>query len=218
VTNFGDVKDLTRENEELRAEIERLESEAARLREDATRAQELERLLGVKESSTATEFVAAKVIARDPDNLRRAIALDRGTSDGIKTGMTVVTEGNTIVGTVTRVLADHAWVTLVTDVDSAIACLVVESRAQGVVSGGYDGRLTLEFVSQATPVNEGDTIVTSGLGGSYPAGLVVGKVTGVSGGQQEVFRRVTVEPLATLSRLETVLIVTNFQPQEVPPP
>jgi rod shape-determining protein MreC len=218
ITNFGDIDALTRENEQLRTEIERLQSEIARLQEDATRAEELERLLGVKESLSEHGFVAARVIARDPDNLRRILAIDRGSSDGLKTGMTVVTEGNTIVGTVTRVLGNHAWVALVTDIDSAISSVVLESRAQGVVSGGYDGRLSMEFVSQGSAVSEGDTVVTSGLGGTYPAGLIIGQVTGVSGSPQEVFRRVTVAPLATLSRLETVLVINTFEPASVPTP
>ena len=218
VTNFGDITDLTRENEQLRSEVERLNAEIARLREDATRAQQLERLLGVTESITDFDFLAARVVARDPDNLRRQIAIDRGSRDGLKAGMTVVTEGNTIVGTVTRVLDNHAWITLVTDIDSAISSLVLESRAQGVVSGSYDGRLTMEFVSQSAQLREGDTVVTSGLGGNYPAGLIIGKVTGVTGSRQEVFRRVTVEPLASLSRLETLLVVTSFEAGSVPAP
>jgi rod shape-determining protein MreC len=109
-------------------------------------------------------------------------------------------------------------VTLVTDVDSAVASVILESRAPGVVSGGYNRRLSMEFVSQDSAVKEGDTVVSSGLGGSYPAGLVVGKVTGVSGSRQEVFRSVTVEPLASLSRLETVLVMTSFVPVKVTVP
>jgi rod shape-determining protein MreC len=218
ITNTGDINALTRENEQLRTQVERLQSENARLQEAATRAEELQRLLGVEESLPDQQFVAARVIARDPDNLRRLIAINRGSSDGLKKGMTVVTEGNTIVGTLTTVLSDHAWVTLVTDIDSAISGIVVETRAQGVVSGGYDGRLSMEFVAQGTAVKEGDTVVTSGLGGTYPAGLIIGQVTGVAGKPQDVFRQVTVAPLATLSRLETVLVIVTFTPQEVSTP
>jgi rod shape-determining protein MreC len=155
------------------------------------------------------------VVLRDPSNLREIIAIDRGRSDGLKTGMPVVTEGNTLVGTVTKVEDSHSWITLVTDVDSAVSSVVLESRAQGVVAGGYNHRLSMEFVDQQSAVQEGDTVVSSGLGGSYPAGLVIGRVTGVSGQRQDVFQRVTVEPLASLSRLETVLVMTTFQPTRV---
>jgi rod shape-determining protein MreC len=218
VSNYGDVHDLTQQNERLRIENERLNSENARLRSESTRNVELERLLEVKNSLADQTFVAASIVARDPSNLRQIIFLDRGRSDGLKTGMPVVTEGNTLVGTLTRVEDDHAWVTLVTDVDSAVSALVLESRAQGVVAGGYNRKLSMEFVGQDAAVKENDTVVTSGLGGTYPAGLVIGRVTGVGGQRQEIFRSVTVEPLASLSRLETVLVMTSFVPKRLTPP
>ena len=73
----------------------------------------------------------------------------------------------------------------------------------------------MEFVSQDSTVKEGDTVLTSGLGGTYPQGLVIGRVTGVTGSPQEVFRQVTVEPLASLSRLENVLVMTSFVPNKI---
>ena len=218
VTNYGDLHDLTEQNAALRAENERLNSELARLREDATRREQLERLLQVRESIAGQQFVAASLIARDPSSLRQVVAIDRGRNDGLKSGMPVVGEGNALVGTVTKVEADHAWVTLVTDVDSAVASLILESRAQGVVSGGYNRKLSMEFVSQEATVKEGDTVVTSGVGGSYPDGLVIGRVTGVQAQRQEIFQSVTVEPLASLSRLEKVLVMTSFVPTRLTAP
>ena len=215
VGNLGEVRALTRENDGLRAENERLTADIARLQGEATRREQLERLLEVKNSLSDQQFLAAGIFARDPSNLRQLVALDRGRGDGIKVGMSVVTEGKTLVGTVTRVEDTHAWVTLVTDVDSAVASVVLESGAPGVVSGGYNRRLSMEFVTQDSAVKEGDTVVTSGLGGTYPPGLVVGKITGVSGHRQEVFRSVTVEPLASLARLHTVLVMTSFEPVKV---
>ena len=218
VSNYGDVRALTRENESLRAANERLNAEIARLHEQTTQREQLERLLEVKNSLSNQEFLASRVFARDPSNLRQVVAVDRGRSDGIRVCMPVVTEGNTLVGTVSKVANDHAWVTLVTDVDSAVSSLVLESRAQGVVAGGYNRRLSMEFVNQDSTVKEGDTVITSGLGGSYPPGLVLGRVIGVSGQRQEIFRRVTVEPLASLAKLETVLIMTSFVPTRLTAP
>jgi rod shape-determining protein MreC len=172
----------------------------------------------VKNSFSDQQFLAANVTARDPGNLRQMVAINLGKGDGIKAGMPVVTEGKTLVGTISRVEDGHAWVTLVTDVDSAVSSIILESRAPGVVSGGYNRRLSMEFVSQDAEVKEGDTVLSSGLGGTYPAGLVIGKVTGVTGHRQEIFRRVTVEPLASLSRLETVLVMTSFTPSRITVP
>jgi rod shape-determining protein MreC len=218
VTNYSDIRDLTRENEGLRTENERLNAIIARLQEQATRREELERLLEVKQSLSDQTFLGATVVARDPTNLRQMIAIDRGSGDGLRPGMPVVTEGNALVGTISKVEGDHAWVQLVTDVNSAVSSRTLESRADGVVSGGYDRRLSMEFVTQDAPVKEGDTVVTSGLGGTYPNGLVIGRVTGIAGSRQEVFQKVTVEPLASLARIETVLVMTSFVPVRLAAP
>ena len=218
VANYGDVRDLTRENQALRAETERLNAEIARLREEGARNEELERLLDTRNALANQEFVAASVVARDPSNLRQLVAIDVGRDDGVRVGMPVVTEGSTLVGTISKVEDGHAWVTLVTDVDSAVSSLLLESRAQGVVAGGYNRRLSMEFVDQNAAVKQGDTVITSGLGGTYPKDLVIGKVTGVSANRQELFRSVTVEPLASLSQLETVLVMTSFVPTRITTP
>ena len=218
VANYGDVRDLTRENEALRSETERLNAEIARLREEASRREELERLQDTRNALSNQEFLAASVVARDPSNLRQLVAINVGREDGIRVGMPVVTQGSTLVGTISKVEDGHAWVTLVTDVDSGVSCLLLESRAQGVVVGGYNRRLSMEFVDQNATVKEGDTVITSGLGGSYPPDLIIGKVTGVSANRQELFRSVTVEPLASLSKLETVLVMTSFVPNRITSP
>jgi rod shape-determining protein MreC len=146
------------------------------------------------------------------------IAINRGSGDGLRPGMPVVTEGSALVETISKVKGDHAWVQLVTDVNSAVSSRTLESRADGVVSGGYDRRLSMEFVTQEAPVKEGDTVVTSGLGGTYPRGLVIGRVTGIAGSRQELFQKVTVEPLASLARIETVLVMTSFVPVRLAAP
>jgi rod shape-determining protein MreC len=218
VTNFGDIRSLTAENERLRTENERLSSQVASLRQDASRIDELERLLEVKQVASNQTFIGAQVIASKPSNLRQIIAIDRWKTDGLKTGMPVVTEGKTLVCTITRVDSRNAWVTLVTDVDSAVSAVDLESQAAGVVSGGYNRQMAMEFVAGDATIKEGDTVVTSGLGGTYPSGFVIGRIIGVSGEPQEVFRKVTVEPLASLSRLNTVLIMTSFAPVRIPVP
>ena len=128
--------------------------------------------------------------------------------------MPVVTEGKTLVGTITRSRTTTPGSRSSRTSTAPSAPLILESRAQGVVSGGYNRHLAMEFVGQDSAVKEGDTVVTPGLGGTYPAGLVIGKVTGVSGNRQEIFRSVTVEPLASLARLETVLVMTSFVPMQ----
>ena len=218
LTNLGELNDLSSENKELRAENERLKGEVARLRENESRLQELEKLLQVEQAYPDQEFLAASVLAKDPSNLKEVIAIDRGKGDGVREGMVVVTEGHSLVGTVTSVLDGYSWVTLITDPNSAVSAMVQESRAQGVVTGSYSQQLSIEFVAQGAAVKEGDVVITSAIGGHYPPGLVMGRVTAVQSTPQELFKKVSVEPLASLARLETVLVLTSFVPLNLESP
>lgn len=218
LTNLTDVNEVTDENQRLREEIDRLSTEVSRLRESEIRLQQLQNLLQVKEEHQEDEYLAANVFAKDPSDLKEVVAIDRGKADGAREGMIVVTEGRSMVGLVTKALDDYAWVTLITDPNSAVSAMIQESRAQGVVVGSYSRRITMEFVDQKADVSEGDTVLTSGLGGTFPAGTVIGRVAEVEQQPQELFQRVTVEPLAALSRLETVLVLTSFEPAHLEAP
>jgi cell shape-determining protein MreC len=123
-----------------------------------------------------------------------------------------------VVGTVSKTFDDYAWVTLITDPKSAVSARVQESRAEGVVSGNYGGELEMEFVGQGALVKEGDFVITSGVGGTYPPGFTIGRVGTVETREQELFQRVTVAPLAALSDLETVMVLTTFEPQDLQRP
>lgn len=218
VSDIGRTDELSDENQALRAENERLNAEVARLRENEIRLQQLAQLLQVKETHPEELFLAANVFAREPSNVKEMVAIDRGKRDGVREGMVVVTEGGSLVGRVTRVFDDYAWATLITDPNSAVSAMIQESRAQGVVSGSYSRRLSMEFLRQAAVVHEGDMVLTSGIGGGFPPGLVIGRVSAVESSPQEVFKDVTVEPLASLSRLETVLVLTSFTPLQLEGP
>ncbi|MEX1253255.1 MAG: rod shape-determining protein MreC [Dehalococcoidia bacterium] len=217
VNNLTDINSLTNENRSLREENERLLEQLSQSREVEAENQQLQGLLGVRQSPDDT-FVAASVFARDQTNTREAIAIDRGSSDGIREGMIVLTQQGSLIGSVSKVLDNYAWVTLITDVDSAVSAVVQESRAPGVVAGAADGSLEMEFVQETAEVSEGDFVLTSGLGGRYPQGEVIGRVVNVERTAQELFQSVRVEPLADLSRIERVLVLESFTPQEEPPP
>jgi len=218
LSDIKDVGDVRSENDQLRTENEQLKDEVVRLREGQTQLQELQKLLQIKESYPEEEFLAANILAKDPSSLKEAVAIDRGKRDGLREGMVVVTEGHSVVGTVTHLFDSYSWVTLITDPNSAVSAMVQESRAQGVVTGSYSRRLSIEFVAQGAAVKDGDVVITSAIGGLYPAGLVIGKVTEVGGTAQDLFKKVTLEPLASLSHLETVLVLTSFQPTNLETP
>ncbi len=219
--NRGDLK---RENERLREELERLQSQVAAVEDAQRRAQELEEALEVKESRPYDEFVAADVIAQDPSGVKRALAINRGSKDGLDEGMVVLSKSGSLVGTVSRVYEDFAWLRLITDPNSAVNVVVLAqgdeegSEARGVAAGDLGGRLSLEMVPAEARITDGDLVTTSGLGGNYPRALLLGSVRSVEDKPQALFRKATVEPAADLSSLDTVMIITNFLPARLAGP
>ncbi len=219
--NRGDLK---RENERLREELERLQSQVAAVEDAQRRAQELEEALEVKESRPYDEFVAADVVAQDPSGVKRALAINRGSKDGLDEGMVVLSKSGSLVGTVSRVYEDFAWLRLVTDPNSAVNVVVLAqgdeegSEARGVAAGDLGGRLSLEMVPAEARITDGDLVTTSGLGGNYPRALLLGSVRSVEDKPQALFRKATVEPAADLSSLDTVMIITNFLPARLAGP
>jgi rod shape-determining protein MreC len=218
VNNLTDAGGLSRENKELRAENERLTNELARAREDAVQQQNVRDLDAVRAQFPNDTFLAASVVSHDSSNVRSVVAIDRGRSDGVKEGMIVVTEGRSLVGTVSKVFDDYAWVMLITDPKSAVSALVQESRAEGVVAGNYDGALNMEFVGQGAAVKQGDFVLTSGVGGGYPPGIVIGRVATVQKTDQDLFQNVHVDHLASLSSLDHVLVLMSFEPKRLEKP
>jgi rod shape-determining protein MreC len=117
VTDRGDV---VRENRDLREQIEMLQQELAARRDAQQRVRELEEALGSKQARPEDQLLAANVIAEDGSGLKRMIAIDRGSNDGLDEGMVVLSRGGSLVGTVARAFEDFAWVRLITDPDSAV--------------------------------------------------------------------------------------------------
>ena len=218
VNNITDAGSLSSENARLRGENERLTNDLARTREDSVQQQAQRDLNAVRLQFPSDTFLAADVVSRDATNVRSIIAIGRGRSDGVREGMIVVSEGRSLAGRVTKVFDDYAWVTLITDPKSAISAIVQESRAEGVVAGNYDGSLNMEFVGQGAAVKQGDFVITSGVGGGYPPGVVIGRVANVHKTDQDLFQRVQVDHLASLSNLEHVLVLTSFVPKTLETP
>jgi rod shape-determining protein MreC len=218
VNNISDAGQLSDENKQLRAENESLRNDLVRAREDSVELKNLQDLSGVREQFPNDTFLTSSVIARDSSNLRSVVAIDVGSSDGVREGMIVVTEGRSLVGTISKTFDDYAWVTLITDPKSAVSAMVQESRAEGVVAGNYDGHLVMEFVGQGAAVKEGDFVMTSGVGGGYPPGVVIGRVSDVEKTEQDLFQQVRVDHLASLSDLENVMVLTSFEPKDLEQP
>lgn len=221
-----DRGDLVRENERLREEKELLEKQLANQQDAQVRIRELEDALGVKQNRPEDKLLVANVIAQDPSGLKRAIAIDRGSADGVDEGMVVLSRNGSLIGTVSRAYADFAWVRLITDPDSTVNAQVEgapaagqdASAARGVASGDVRQGVVLDLLPPDAPVTEGSLVTTSGLGGNYPRALLIGSVNSVDERPAAPFKKATVEPAAKLSALEMVLVLTSFKPARLAGP
>jgi len=204
--NYFYLRGVRQENRELKQEIERLRIEQVRLNQDAEQARRLQSLLGFKEQFIS-KTLPAQVIGSSGSEQSRSIYIDKGSHDGIKPDMAVITaEG--VVGKVLRVFRTTSQVLLVNDQTSGVGAILEKSRLQGVLRGTPLGEVVLEKVMSDETVQPGERVVTSGGDQIFPKGLPVGTVTKVSQGA-ELFLNIRVKPAADLSRLEEVLVITQ---------
>jgi rod shape-determining protein MreC len=217
---FGQVEDVTsvvrrmtelsRQNEQYRDEIDRLQSEIASLREIEVENRDLRNLLGLKQRTGTGELLPARVIARDPSQFVQAITLDRGTDDGVKEGMTIITWRG-VVGRVSRVSPTSSKVLLITDTSSSISGRIQgsESRVTGIIKGRPDGRLLMQRIPQEETLRNGETVVTSDFGGLMPEGLVIGEIREIRRRDVDVLQEAVIEPSADMKRLERLYVLLS---------
>ncbi len=194
------LEELRKQNQSLRVRVAELEE--ARL--------ENERLRALVDLPMAGELksAAAHVIGRPSNSWDGVIVIDRGSADGIRSGMPVIGPQGLLGQTVT-VAPGSSKVRLITDQRSGVAAMIQRTRAEGVVRGNLDGRLTLDFVSMDTPVKEGDVVITSGIGGVYPKGLPIGEVSEVKREPNALYQSIRVQPASDPSGLEEVLVIVG---------
>ena len=186
----AELRQLVAQTEEYRQEVDRLQG-----------------LLDLRDSSGA-EGVGGRIIGRNTDAWNQTVTIDVGSSSGVSSGLTVM--GPTgVIGQVVSTTDATATVRLLSDPQSGAAALIQSSRAEGVVRGSLDGLLYLENVDSDVQVSVGDVVLTSGLGGSYTRGLLIGTVVKVEGNQGDATRRIVVSQNDEAKSLEEVVVVTS---------
>jgi len=212
--DYFDLVGVQRENARLRAELAREETQRARLAELEAENLHLSDMLELKQA-LALNSAAANVIGGDASGLARTLVLAGGAGQGFEAGMAVLsTEG--VVGKLIAVGPSSSRVLLINDHNSALDAFDQRSRVRGIVAGVVDDGLVMKYVDRSEDVKSGDTIVTSGLDGIFPRGLLVGEVTSVVREGPGLFLTVNIAPAADFRRLEQVLVITQRMPQ--PPP
>lgn len=198
------------QNRRLIAQLSVLKASNSRLMEIGHENDRLRELLELKKTTGYTGVVA-NVIAYEPSNWSHAVTIDRGRSSGITVGMPVLI-GDGVVGQVVAANANTARVLLLTDPSSGVDAFVQNGRVRGVVVGMGEFRARWDYVLSKEKVMIGDRVVTSGMDGVYPKGLIIGVVKKVYEDRAgRLFKRVDIEPAVDFSRLETLFVVTGYE-------
>lgn len=191
---------LREQNEELRkllADTDEYRQEAERLRA----------LLDMKQVSGVTGQ-AAHIIGRSANAWDQSITIDLGSADGVEAGMTIM--GATgVIGQVVRTADHSSTVRLLTDPNSGAAVMIQSTRAYGIVRGSLDGLLYLEDIDEDQIPQVGDVVLTSGMGGSYERGLIVGAIVSVNKTTSNATGTIVVSPNDDASLLEEVIVVSS---------
>lgn len=206
------------QNKALRAEIEQLRAQNLEASESAAENQRLRALLGYKESAKQFDLLAARVIGRESATWSSMVVINRGSADGLTDDMAVVTELG-LVGHVSEVGLNSSKVQLILDPRSSVGTLVQrpESRVLGIVEGDINNPTMPRMVNipKDADVKVGDVIVTSGFGGVYPKGIVVGQVNDIKNDEGGLLKYGVIDTTVDFQKLEDLAVIVVSR--EAPP-
>ena len=224
-----DVVGMTRRNDELSERLKDVEGQLRQMEEYRQENERLKKLLNFNSTTARAmglELKSAAVISRDPGNWFGMIRINKGSADGIRRNMTVLTpEG--LVGRITSVSSATAEVLLITDPRSGVGTLIQENRTPGLVEGiaTASGQVRMVHIPTGSKVTKGQTVVTSGLGSLYQKGIPVGTVVSMRRELTGLFNSATITPFVDFDRLEEVMIIVGAKSSEtqislasIPPP
>ena len=210
--DYLDLVDVRRENEQLRAELHRMRDENTRLLGVMQENARLRALVGFAEAHPQMELVPGTVVAKDVSPFFRVVSVRLHVRDPrLVPGLPVVSSGG-VVGHVSELAGPYAEVMLTVDPRSSIDVLVQHNRARGVLQGvghsdDYSARIA--YLLRRDQISGGDIVVTSGMGGRYPADIVVGRVSAVGDANYGLFQEASIEPAVDFSRLEEVFVIVG---------
>jgi len=196
---------LEEENKRLKKGNALLTQETIQYREGYLEGIRLQKLLALKEKINHPT-IAAKVIARDQTSIVKTILIDKGTSHGLRVDLPVLSDRG-VVGRIVETSSHVSKILLLIDESSNIDALVQENRIQGILQGAGSFGCSLKYISKTETVNVGNIVISSGLSGLFPKGLLIGSVKNVDKTDSGLFQKIDVEPFVDFGRLEEVMVV-----------
>ncbi len=160
-----------------------------------------------KYKSVAAAVIARESITEETENGQDLI-INKGTSDGVAIGQGVVSEEGVIIGKVIEAKETSAKICLTTSPECKLAAAIQNQvQTQGITDGDLGLTIKMNYIPQLEKIAPGDTVISSGLGGSIPRGLVIGKIIEVRNESNEVWQDATIEPLVNLNNLTVVAVI-----------
>ncbi len=209
---FGDVRTLRQENEILKVKIDELENENRALQRHREENKILRETLNLKNQFSDYDTIGGNIIAKDTGNWFNIFTIDRGTSEGI-TGNSPVITSRGLVGSIREAGTFSSKVLSIIDVDSTISAVISKSmdvvRVRGDLKLKDRGLCRMDYIELDTDVAVGDFIETSGVGGIFPRGILIGKVVGVSRTENSLDRYAIVQPTVDFKKLQEVFVLRS---------
>lgn len=207
---FEDINNLREENEKLKEENSKLEQSLRELEITRSENEILKEYVNLKDKYTEYTTVPAYVINKDISNYNETIVINVGTDDGIDVNMTVISEKG-LVGHIISATSSTAKVQTIIDTSSSTSCTLTASRDIIVARGTFENEKMLKatYIPTEATVMQGDKIETSGLGGIYPKGILVGSISKVVNTKNITDRYALIDTAVDFTKIETVLVITN---------
>lgn len=210
-----DYEMLMQENENLRAQIAELEQQVRENEQAAKENVELRELLNLRQKNSSFVFESAKVVSWNASNWASTFTISKGEESGVEVGDAVVTAYGVLVGTVSEIGTNWATVDTVVDIGTKIGVLVGVEETSAMLLGDYtlmsSQYMKISFVAESGQVITGDVVVTSGAGGAYPQGLIIGTVSSVHTEAAGQIEYAVVEPFTDLNALTQIFVVKDYQ-------
>ncbi len=209
---FRSIADYRQENETLKSRVKELEEDSRKLYTLQNENERLKSLLQLQEDKAELKTVAAKVSAKDAGNWYYDFTINRGTSSGIKKKQPVINPDG-LVGYVSEVGTTWAKVITIIDEASSVGAIINRTGDRAIVEGNLelseDGTCKLAYISKGASMTVGDYVETSGLGGIYPAGLLIGRVKNFTADEQGLYHNAVVETAVNFEKIDEVLVIID---------
>lgn len=206
---------LVEENNSLRAQIAELQERARDYDEIAAENERLRQLQNLREKHEDFTYESAKIVSWDSSNYASAFNISKGSDQGVELGDSVVTEYGALVGQITELGTNWATVRTLIDVNTNVGALIGEMGSSGMVVGEFSlmqqGQTRVTYLSSGSQIFQGDEVLTSGAGGSFPPGLIIGEISAImseAGGQTTYG---VIDPACDLSTLSQVFVIKDYE-------